>query len=108
VVNRIYVDDKIRDFVVDIVTATRDPASYSLPIADYLLFGASPRATIALTLASRAWAFMYGRGYVIPSDVKTLAPDVLRHRLGLTYEAEAENIQADDLVSKILAALPNP
>ena len=88
--------------------ATRDPASYSLPIADYLLFGASPRATIALTLASRAWAFMHGRGYVIPSDVKTLAPDVLRHRLGLTYEAEAENIQADDLVSKILAALPNP
>jgi MoxR-like ATPase len=93
---------------VDIVTATRSPASYSLPIADYLLFGASPRATIALTLASRAWAFMHGRGYVIPSDVKTLAPDVLRHRLGLTYEAEAENIQADDLVSKILAALPNP
>jgi MoxR-like ATPase len=73
-----------------------------------LLFGASPRATIALTLASRAWAFMHGRGYVIPSDVKTLAPDVLRHRLGLTYEAEAENIQADDLVTKILAALPNP
>ena len=108
VVNRIYVDDKIRDFVVDIVTATRAPASYSLPIADYLLFGASPRATIALTLASRAWAFMHGRGYVIPSDVKTLAPDVLRHRLGLTYEAEAENIQADDLVAKILAALPNP
>lgn len=108
VVNRIYVDDKIRDFVVDIVTATRSPASYSLPIADYLLFGASPRATIALTLASRAWAFMHGRGYVIPSDVKTLAPDVLRHRLGLTYEAEAENIQADDLVTKILAALPNP
>jgi MoxR-like ATPase len=108
VVNRIYVDDKIRDYIVDIVTATRAPASYNLPLADYFLFGASPRATISLTLAARAWAFMHGRGYVIPSDVKTLAPDVLRHRLGLTYEAEAENIQADDLVAKILAALPNP
>jgi len=108
VVNHIYVDDKIRDYIVDIVTATRAPASYNLPLADYVLFGASPRATIALTLASRAWAFMHGRGYVIPSDVKTLAPDVLRHRLGLTYEAEAENIQADDLVAKILVALPNP
>jgi MoxR-like ATPase len=107
-VNRIYVDDKIRDYVVDIVTATRAPASYNLPIADYLMYGASPRATIALTLAARAWAFIHGRGYVIPSDVKTLAPDVLRHRLGLSYEAEAENIQADDLVTKILAALPNP
>jgi len=107
-VNRIYVDDKIRDYVVDIVTATRAPTSYNLPIADYLMYGASPRATIALTLAARAWAFMHGRGYVIPSDVKTLAPDVLRHRLGLSYEAEAENIQADDLVAKILAALPNP
>jgi MoxR-like ATPase len=108
VVNRIYVDDKIRDYIVDIVSATRAPASYDLPLADYLQFGASPRATIALTLASRAWAFMHGRGYVIPSDVKTLAPDALRHRLGLTYEAEAENIQADDLVARILAALPSP
>jgi MoxR-like ATPase len=107
-VNRIYVDDKIRDYVVDIVTATRAPSSYDLPLADYLMYGASPRATIALTLAARAWAFIHGRGYVIPSDVKTLAPDVLRHRLGLSYEAEAENIQADDLVARILAALPNP
>jgi MoxR-like ATPase len=108
VVNRIYVDDKIRDYIVDIVSATRAPQSYGLPLADYLLFGASPRATIALTLAARAWAFMHGRGYVIPADVKTLAPDVLRHRLGLSYEAEAENIQADDLVTKILTALPSP
>jgi MoxR-like ATPase len=107
-VNRIYVDDKIRDYIVDIVTATRAPASYNLPLADYLMYGASPRATIALTLAARAWAFIHGRGYVIPSDVKTLAPDVLRHRLGLTYEAEAENIQADDVVGRILTALPNP
>jgi MoxR-like ATPase len=108
VVNRVYVDDKIRDYIVDIVSATRDPAAYRIPIRDYILFGASPRATISLTLAARAWAFMQGRGYVIPHDVKMLAPDVLRHRLGLAYEAEAENIQADDLVAQILAALPSP
>ena len=108
VVNRVYVDDKIRDYIVDIVTATRDPAAYEAPVHDYILFGVSPRATIALTLAARAWAFMHGRGYVIPHDVKTLAPDVLRHRLGLSYEAEAENVSADDVVAKILAALPSP
>ncbi len=107
-VNRIYVDDKIRDYIVDIVSATRTPGEYQLALGDYLLFGASPRATISLTLAARAWAFMHGRGYVIPSDVKTLAADVLRHRIGLTYEAEAENVQADDVVAKILAALPSP
>ncbi|MEO6950859.1 MAG: MoxR family ATPase [Polyangia bacterium] len=108
VVNRIYVDDKIRDYIVDIVSATRQPELYKVPIADYVRYGASPRATIGLTLASRAWAFVQGRGYVTPADVKALAPDVLRHRIGLTYEAEAEGITADDVVGRILNALPSP
>ena len=108
VVNRIYVDDKIRDFVVDIVTATRAPASYSLPIADYLLFGASPRATIALTLAARAGAFLNGRGYVTPQDIKTFALDVLRHRVAVSYEAEAENITSENIIAKVLETLPVP
>jgi MoxR-like ATPase len=107
-VNQIYVDDKIRDYIVDVVSATRQPDAYKVPIADYVLYGASPRATIGLTLASRAWAFMQGRGYVIPSDVKSLAPDVLRHRVAMTYEAEAEGVTADDVVAKILHELPSP
>jgi MoxR-like ATPase len=94
--------------ILDAMATSEPDLHVDLPLADYLLFGASPRATISLTLASRAWAFMHGRGYVIPSDVKTLAPDVLRHRIALSYEAEAENIKADDIVAKILAALPSP
>ena len=108
VVNSIYVDDKVKDYIIDLVRATRDPKAYHLELAGYIQYGGSPRATINLTLASKAWAFLQGRGYVTPQDVKTLAPDVLRHRVILSYEAEAENITSEQLVSRILDALPVP
>jgi len=108
VVNTIYVDDKIRDYIVSLVLATRDPKSAGLDLNGYIQVGASPRATINLTLAARAAAFLDGRGYVTPQDVKKLAPDVLRHRVAVSYEAEAENITSDDLIQKILDTLPVP
>jgi MoxR-like ATPase len=108
VVNSIYIDDKVKDYVVDIVLATRNPQSYGVELNGYIQNGASPRATINLTLAARASAFLQGRGYVTPQDVKDLAPDVLRHRVMVSYEAEAENITADDVVQKILETLPVP
>jgi MoxR-like ATPase len=108
VVNRIYIDDRVRDYIVDLVGATRDPKTYGVPIAQYIQYGASPRATINLTLAARAWAFLQGRGYVTPLDVKSLAHDVLRHRVAVTYEAEAEGVTADQLVQRVLEALPVP
>jgi MoxR-like ATPase len=108
VVNTIYVDDKIRDYIVSLVLATRDPKAAGLDLNGYIQVGASPRATINLTLAARAAAFLDGRGYVTPQDVKKLAPDVLRHRVTVSYEAEAENITADDLIQKILDTLPVP
>lgn len=101
-VDEIYVDGKVRDYIVDLVMATRDPGSYSLPLADLIQFGASPRATINLTLAAKANAFLSGRGYVVPGDVKEIAPDVLRHRVIITYEAEAEDKTSDDVVRSIL------
>ena len=105
VVNTIYVDDKIKDYIVSIVLATRDPKAAGLDLNGYIQVGASPRATINLTLAARAAAFLDGRGYVTPQDVKKLAPEVLRHRVAVSYEAEAENITSDDLVQKILDTL---
>jgi MoxR-like ATPase len=108
VVNRIYVDDRVKDYVVDIVTTTRDPAARGLQIAPYVQFGASPRATISLTLAAKGWAFLQGRGYVTPLDVKSLAHDVLRHRIVRTYEAEAEGVTTDRIVDAILETLPVP
>jgi MoxR-like ATPase len=108
VVNRIYVDDKIKDYIVSLVLATRDPKTAGLDLNGYIQVGASPRATINLTLAARASAFLDGRGYVTPQDVKKLAPDVLRHRVAVSYEAEAENITSDDLIQKILDTLPVP
>jgi MoxR-like ATPase len=108
VVNGIYVDDRVKDYVVDLVSATRRPESYGLPIAPYIQYGASPRATINLTLAAKALAFIHGRGYVTPLDVKTLAPDVLRHRIAVTYEAEAEGITSEQLVARVLETLPVP
>ena len=101
-VDEIYVDDKLRDYIVDLVMATRDPNAYKLPIADLIQFGASPRATINLTLAAKANAFLNGRGYVTPGDVKDIAMDVLRHRVIITYEAEAEEKTSDDVVRAIL------
>lgn len=101
-VDAIYVDDKVKDYIVDLVLATRDPAAYRLSIADWIQYGASPRATLALTLGAKATAFLSGRGYVTPQDVKTIAPDVLRHRVIITYEAEAEEKTSDDVVRAVL------
>ena len=108
VVDDIYVDEKIKDYILSIVFATRDPDRYKLDIRPYLRFGASPRATIFLTLGAKAMAFLNGRGYVTPQDVKNIAADILRHRLLVSYEAEAEDLTADDLISRILSALPVP
>lgn len=108
VVDDVYVDDKIKDYILNIVFATRDPASFKLDIQPYIRYGASPRATLNLTLAARAHAFLQGRGYVTPQDVKSIAPDVLRHRVIISYEAEAEDLRADDIVGRILSGLPVP
>jgi MoxR-like ATPase len=108
VVSGIYVDDKVKDYIVDIVLATRDPKPYGIDLNGWVQYGASPRATIGLTLAARAHAFLQGRGYVTPQDVKDLAYDVLRHRIAVTYEAEAENIGSENIVAGILEGLPVP
>jgi MoxR-like ATPase len=108
VVNSLYVDEKIRNYIVDLVLATRPPVAKSLKIDGYIQTGASPRATINLTLAARAMAFLNGRHYVTPQDVKTVALDVLRHRVSVTYEAEAENVSSEDVIHSILDALPVP
>jgi MoxR-like ATPase len=108
VVNRLFVDDKVRDYIVDIVLATRPPIAAGLELTGYIQTGASPRATIALTLAARAMAFLNGRHFATPQDVKTVAMDVLRHRVSVTYEAEAENITSKDVVERILNTLPVP
>ncbi len=108
VVNLIHVDDKVRDYIVDIVIATRDPKAYKLDFPGWIQYGASPRATIAMTLAARFLAFLNGRAYVTPQDVKEIAHDVLQHRVTVTYEAEAENLTSRDIVQKILDTLPVP
>ena len=103
IVSKIYIDEKIERYIVDIVHATRFPADCGLKdLSSVTSFGASPRASISLALASRAYAFLRGRGYVIPEDVRAVCHDVLRHRIGLSYEAEANNISADEIVSNIL------
>jgi MoxR-like ATPase len=107
-VNALYVDDKIRDYIVDLVLATRPPIAASLNLTGLIQNGASPRATIALTLAARASAFLHGRHFVTPQDVKNVALDVLRHRVSVTYEAEAENMTSENVVEKILNTLPVP
>jgi MoxR-like ATPase len=101
-VDRIFIDDRIKDYIVSLVVATRDPRAAGVPMENLLEFGASPRATISLAVAAKAKAFLEGRGYVVPQDVKDIAPDVLRHRLILSYEAEAEETTADDLVRTLL------
>jgi len=108
VIDTIYLDERIREYIVDIVLATRQPDEYGLDIAPYIETGASPRATINLKTASRCHAFLDGRGYVTPDDIKACAPDLLRHRIRISYEAEAENIGSEDLVSRILATIPVP
>ncbi|MFN8543570.1 MAG: MoxR family ATPase [Candidatus Binatia bacterium] len=107
-VDQIYVDDKVKDYVVDLVFATREPKTFGLDLASLIEYGASPRATLALTLAARAHAFLQGRGYVTPQDVKSIAPDVMRHRIAVTYEAEAEEVDADQVVQRVLDGVPVP
>lgn len=109
VVNKIYIDEKIERYIVDIVFATRFPDDYRLPdLKSIISFGASPRASISMALAARAYAFLRGRGYVIPEDVRAVCHDVMRHRLGLSYEAEANNISADEVISEILDKVAVP
>ena len=107
-VDEIYVDEKIKDYILSIVFASRQPQDYKLDIGPFIRYGASPRATIALTLGARAHAFLQGRGYVTPQDVKSIAPDVLRHRILVSYEAEAEELTSDHIIEKMLATLPVP
>jgi len=107
-VPKIYADEKIRDYITDIIDATRNPSDYGLDISDKIEFGASPRASIWLTLGAKANALLHGRGYVIPKDVQDIAHDVLRHRILLTYEAEAEEITPDQLLTKILDKVKVP
>ena len=108
VLNRIYIDDKVKDYIVDVVCCTREPDKYKLAIKDFVQLGASPRATIALTLCAKAHAFLRGRGYVTPQDVKTIGMDVLRHRVTVTYEAEAEEKSAETIIQRIFDELPVP
>lgn len=108
-IEKIYVDEKIKNYIVSLVFATREPATYSLQsIAPFLLYGVSPRATLALHEAAKAYAFLRHRHFVIPDDVKAVAPAILRHRLILTYQAEAEEVAADTLIQTILATVPSP
>ena len=108
VVNQIYVDDKAKNYIVDIVQATRHPEAFGLDMKHLIEYGASPRATIYLQQAARALAFLQGEGNVFPNDVKQVAMDVLRHRVIITYEAEAENLTSEDIIRRILDTVPVP
>ena len=108
VVNQIYVDDKAKNYIVDIVQATRHPEAFGLKLDGLIEYGASPRATMYLQQASRALAFLQGEGNVFPNDVKQIAMDILRHRIIVTYEAEAENVTSEDIVRRILETVPVP
>jgi len=107
-VRDVYLDDKIKDYIVDIVSATRNPEDYKLDLKRLIMYGASPRATIYLNVAARANAFLNGRGFVIPEDVKAVGMDVLRHRLIVTYEAEAEELKSSDIIQKIFDKVEVP
>ena len=108
VVDQIYIDDKIKDYIVDLVIATREPGKYNLDLDEFIEYGASPRATIYLTIASKAYAFLKGRGYVTPQDVKSIGMDVLRHRVILTYEAEAEEMTSEKIIQNIFDNIEVP
>jgi MoxR-like ATPase len=107
-VDQIHVDDKVRDYVVHLVFATRKPEQYKLDLKHFIQFGASPRATIYLTVAGKAWALLQGRAYVTPEDIKSIGPDVLRHRIILTYEAEAQGVTTDAIIKKVFNAVVVP
>ena len=108
IVDEVYIDDKVKDYIIDLVFATRNPDEYNLDLKRYIEYGASPRATIYLTLASKAYAFTQGRGYVTPQDVKSIGMDVLRHRVIITYEAEAEDLTSEDVVQRIFDEVEVP
>jgi MoxR-like ATPase len=108
VVNNIYIDDRVKDYIVDVVWATREPGAYNLRLEGLIRYGASPRATIYLALGARAHAFLNGRGYVTPQDVKSIGPDVLRHRIIISYEAEAEAVTSEIIIERIFAGLTVP
>ncbi len=108
IVHKIYVDEKVKEYVLNIVFATREPKAYGVPVEGLIAYGASPRATIFLTLAAKAHAFMAGRGYVTPEDVKAIGLDVLRHRVLLTFEAEAEEMSSDAVVRKVFDKIEVP
>ncbi len=108
ILDQVYLDEKVGDYILDIVFATRKPADYKLDIGHQIQYGASPRATLYLNLAARANALLHGRAYATPQDVKEVAHDVLRHRIILTYEAEAEEVSSEDIVTRILGEIPVP
>lgn len=109
VVRQVYIDEKIEQYIADIVFATRYPEKYGLDeLKDLITFGGSPRASINLAKASRAYAFIRHRGYVVPEDVRAVAHDVLRHRIGLSYEAEANNIRSEEIISRIINKVEVP
>ncbi len=108
IIGQIYVDEKVKHYIVDIVMASRRPEDYKIDARDLIAYGASPRATIYLNVAARAHAFLQGRAYVTPDDVKSIGPDVLRHRIILSYEAEAEEIESDTIIQKIFDTIEVP
>ncbi|MCZ6767235.1 MAG: MoxR family ATPase [bacterium] len=107
-IRQIYMDEKVKNYILDIVFATRDPESFNIPIKHLIEYGGSPRATIFLAQAAKAHAFLRGRGYVTPEDVKSIAPDVLRHRVIVTYEAEAEELDSEAIIQRIFDAVEVP
>lgn len=108
IINEVYIDEKVTDYLLKIVFATRRPKDFGVPIEGLLMYGASPRASIGLTLAAKAFAFLSGRAYVTPHDIKQIGYDLLRHRLRRTYEAEAEEIMPDDIIDRIFDTIPVP
>ena len=107
-VNRIYIDEKLQDYILEIIFATREPKVVGIEIEDLIQYGASPRASIYLNQAVKAYAFLQGRGYVVPQDIKTVGLDILRHRVILSYEAEAEDLTSDDIINKIFENIEVP
>ncbi len=107
-VDAIYLDDKVKEYIIDLVVATREPQAFKLDLGPYIQYGASPRATLYLTLAAKAYAFISGRAYVTPQDVKSIGADVLRHRVTISYEAEAEDLTADAIVQRVFDGVPVP
>jgi MoxR-like ATPase len=108
VVDAVYMDEKIKNYIVDLIHATREPKTYNIDVGSLIHYGASPRATIYLAVAAKAYAFLQGRGYVTPQDVKTIGMDVLRHRVIVSYEAEAEEMTSEDIIKRIFDEVPVP